>query len=529
MLNDNPGEFDAAGAKGLSRRDLMLWTGALGLGSVLPSLAFGQVTPQQAVQTALGEGRPFDSNLLTELARILARRPFVAPPSDLPEPFNGLNYEQYVGIRARPNAIVWSGEGRGFSIEPLHRGFAFSGGVGLYVVEDGTVRRVSYDRNKFDFGRLQLPQNIGDLGFSGFRIFASNGPDAGREVALFQGATFFRAVANGQNFGVTSRALAIRPADARGEEFPIFRAFWIERPRAGHGALVIHALIDSESVTGTVRFTLRPGDVTIMDVESSLFPRVALDHVGLGSMTTTFLFGPQSRRLEGDIRPAVYESTGLQTANGRGEWVWRPLTNPDTLQISVFDDERPRGFGLLQRDRDFTTFHDDDQRFERRPSLWAEPLGDWGQGSVQLIEIPSDSEVNDNVIAYWRPRVALMPGTEFSYALRQFWCWTPPDRPPLAIVARTRTGAIADNRRRFFVDFVGEKLGDAGFMASVQPILSGRPGNITNVRQLSYPERNMMRVSFDLDPGSNSLVELRLLLESAGKPASETWLYRWTI
>ncbi len=505
---------------------------ALGLSAAMAasiSRVAAQTLPQNAIQLALGEGQRFDPALVVDLARVLAKRAYTPLANDLPDVFTSLNYDQYIGIRAQPATVVWGGEGRGFAIEPLHRGFVFKNAVSLFVVEDGMVRRIGYDRTRFDFGKLQVPQTIGDIGFSGFRIFASSNGDRPQEMAIFQGATFFRAIARGQNFGVLARTLTLRPAETRGEEVPIFRAFWIERPTAGSGALVMHALLDSESVTGAVRFTFRPGELTINDVEMTLIARVTLDHFGLGGMTSTFLFGPNDRRASDDIRSGAYESKGLQIHNGQGEWIWRPLNNPDALQISAFVDSNPRGFGLLQRDRDFAAFEDDDQHYERRPSLWIEPLAEWGQGNVQLIEIPTDSDINDNVIAYWRPKQAIQAATEQSFAYRQFWCWSPPERPSLAIVTQTRVGrGTTARKRRFVVDFVGDMLAEARIVIEAQPIISVGPGTIGNVRVWPYPERKTLRVGFELDPGSDTVSEMRLVLEAAGKPLSETWLYRWT-
>ncbi len=520
---------DCAATVSLSRRTLMTTAGAAALAGALPGPASAQaITPAVIIQTAAGEGVKFDPGALADAARVISRRPFTAQSQDLPAPFNNLNYEQYVGIRALPTAVLWNGENRGFAVEPLHRGFAFANPVSLFAVEDGTIRRIAYDRSRFEFGRVQPPANPGDIGFSGFRVYTTSADGSQREAAIFQGATFFRALASGQNLGCMARTLTLKPADSRGEEFPFFRAFWIERPIAGTGALILHGLFDSESVTGVSRFTLRPGDMTIVDVEVQLFPRVALDHVGLGGMTSTYLFGPQSRRMFGDIRPAVHESDGLQMLNAAGEWVWRPLINHESLQISVFADQNPKGFGLLQRTRDYGAFQDDDQRFELRPSLWVEPLGEWAQGAVNLIEIPNDSEVNDNIIAYWRPRAPIAAGSEFMFALRQYWCWAPPDRPPLATVSSTRTGNAGGGRRRFFVDFTGDALGDADFVKTVKPSLGVRPGAVANVRLSPYPARKVLRVAFDLEPGSEALAELRMLLEADGKAVSETWLYRWT-
>ncbi len=478
------------------------------------------------LQSVLQDGMRFDPAVVIEAARQLARRPYVPPNTALPDPFNGLNVETYSGIRHRPERLIWADDGRPFVVEPLHRGYLFATPVAISVVENGEVRRLVYDANRYQFGRLTPPSNLPDLGFSGFRLLASG--DSGREIAIFQGASFFRSMAKGQTLGAMARAMAIRTADGRGEEFPIFRAFWIERPSAD-GVTVVHAVADSESATAAFRFTLRPNDITIIDTEATIFARTAVDNIGFGAMQATFLFAANRRRNVDDMRPAVHEINGLQMLNGRGEWIWRPVSNPEALQISSFVDENPKGFGLVQRERDFAAFHDDDQQFQTRPTLWIEPIGDWGPGQVQLIEIPSDSEVNDNIIAFWRPRQPLAAGTETSVAYRQFWCWTPPERPPLATAVGFRIGrGGATRRRRFLVEFAG------GVFAQDNPpearlSLSATPGQVVNPRLVMNHGRKTARVNFDLDPGGDAAVELRLLLEGPDGPLTETWLYRWTL
>ncbi len=510
------------------RRDVVAALGG-GLATTMlaPRRAEAQAAGLQAlVQSALGEGQSFSAAAVVDVARTLSRRPYVAPSSDLPEPFAGLSYERYVAIRVRPAGRIWEGEGRGFVVEPLPRGFVFTTGVSLFTVEDGQVRRAIFDRSRFDFGDLAIPANTPEPGFSGFRLIAT-ADGAPFEFALVQGATFFRAAARGQTFGIIARALTLKPAESRGEEFPSFRAFWLERPTAGINALVIHGLIDSESVTGAVRMTFRPGDSTIVDVETTLFPRVALEHVGMGGMAAAFLFGPNVRRATDDVRPAAYDAGGLSVLNGQDEWLWRPLNNPDTLQISAFVDDNPRGFGLVQREREFGVFGDDTQRYEARPTLWIEPIGDWQQGAVQLIEIPSDAEINKNILAYWRPKTPMAAGQEVALAYRQFWSWLPPERPKLAVVTATRSGrGSSARRRRFLVEFAGDDLGTA--LPDLRPVLSAAPGTIQLPRFWAYPDRRTVRVSFELDYGTESACEMRLVLQSGTKPVSETWLYRWT-
>lgn len=492
------------------------------------SSALAQQPPLPAAQ-ALADGQRFDAANVAALAAALAKRPYQAAPTDMPDGLRDLPYEQYVAIRPAPSALFWGGEGRGFVVEPLHRGFVFTAPVSLNLVEDGIVRRVAYDPARFDFGKLKAPEAGRDLGFSGFRVYAAFNGGPPVDFALFQGATFFSALAAGQSFGVSARGLSLKTAEARGEEFPYFRAFWIERPSVGQGTLVAHALIDSESTTGALRLTLRPGETSQVDVEGTLFPRVALDHVGLAGMAASYLFGPNDRRNVDDLRPGVYEVNGLLVANGWGETLWRPVQNPETLQVSAFMDKNPRGFGLVQRPRDYAAFQDDDQRWERRPSLWIEPLGEWGEGAVQLVEIPSDSEINKNVIAYWRPKAAIPAAAEFPFGYRQSWCWQPPHRPAVAAVSGSRVGAVPGGRkRRFAVDFAGEALAAGVVPADLKASVTAAPGKVERLRTFAYPERRTLRVSFDLDPGGDGHSELRVLLEGGGQPISETWLYRWT-
>jgi glucans biosynthesis protein len=508
------------------RRDFLklAFAGAVaGAGSRLAGL----VGVAAAAIPSLGPPAPFAAENVVEMARQLAKSPFKAPKTTLPDPFANLTYDQYVAIRSRPDSALWSADNVGFALEPLHRGFIFSTPVDIAIVENGVARRLAYDPGAFDFGKLQPPADLPDIGYSGFRALTAVEGRGFQEVAIYQGASFFRAKARGQTMGVTARGLSIRTGDPDGEEFPLFRAFWIEKPTLAANTLIIHALLDSTSVTGAFRFTLRPGEATIIDTESTIFARVAVDHVGLGAMTGIYLFGDLFRPKIPDVRPNVYDINGLQMLTGKGEWIWRPVANRETLQISAFTDQNLRGFGLLQRNRSFATFQDDDQRWELRPSLWIEPIGDWGDGQVQLLEIPTESENNGNIIAQWRPKAGMPEGATQSFAYRQFWCWTPPARPTLATCAGVRTGKIGKNVR-CVVEYVGEVFGDPAQTAEIKANVTAHPGQIIWTRSFVSAERKSMRVAFDLEPGSEAYSELRLVLDSAGQPAGETWLYRWT-
>jgi glucans biosynthesis protein len=472
---------------------------------------------------------PFSRDMIVEFARSLATKPYTPPPTDLPPPFANLTYEQFVGIKTKPGSAIWAGDNKSFCIEPLHRGNIFTTAVDLFVIENGTATRVAYDQNRFDYGGLKIPEKLPDIGYSGFRVLhaAPGGPEA--ELAIFQGASFYRAVAAGQNLGVTARGLSIRTADPRGEEFPAFRSFWIEKPAAGANALVIHALLDSPSVAGVYHFTLRPGEATIIDTELTLFARTTVDHYGLAGFAAASLFTPLDRRRPDDLRSMVSAANGLQMLTGAGEWLWRPVSNREELQFSSFVDVNPKGFGALIRNRDVADYQDDDQHWERRPSLWSEPLGEWGEGAIQLVEIPSESENNENIVAYWRPKAPLVGGATAPFAYRQFWCWEPPSRPPMAIARHSRSGRVPGSKlRRFVVVFYGDVLGDQEKTARLSAALTTSPGSATNVRTFINTQAKTCRVVFDVDPAGENFCELRLVLRAGEEPISETWLYRWT-
>jgi len=290
---------------------------------------------------------------------------------------------------------------------------------------------------------------------------------------------------------------------------------------------VVHALLDSESAAGAFRFTIRPGESTIYDVEVALFPRVQIERPGLATLTSMFFFGPNDRGGVDDFRPAVHDSDGLAIQNGRGEQVWRTLSNPADLQVSAFVDNNPRGFGLMQRQRDFRAYEDLEARYEKRPSAWVEPIGDWGEGAVHLVEIPTSTEINDNVVAYWRPRNPTRAKSEYVYTYRIHWGAHVPRPLPLAQVIATRIGAGQEEARLIVLEFAGENL-KAIAPADIKATVSVDKGKVRNVVSQPNPETGGMRVSFQLAAAAEKAIELRAQLIRGEEPLSEVWLYRWT-
>jgi glucans biosynthesis protein len=473
----------------------------------------------------------FSAAEVQKQARALAAEKFVRPKNDLPRQLQDLGYDQYRDIRFKRDQALWTSEKLPFLVELLHRGFIFKEPVTLYVVADGTARRVVYSPDLFTFGpNVQPPADGTVADFSGIRILAPiNRADAFDEFLVFQGASYFRGVAKSQSYGLSARGLALNIGAREGEEFPFFRAVWIERPQPESHVMVVHALLDSVSTTGAYRFTIRPGDATVMDVEMTLYPRVDLNLVGLAPLTSMFAFSPNDRMGIDDFRTAVHDSDGLAIWNGREEWLWRPLINPETLQISEFVDDNPRGFGLLQRHRAFTDYHDLEAHYESRPSLWIEPIGYWGSGVVQLVEIPSKTEYHDNVVVFWRPSQPIPARSEDHRTYRLHWCWTPPVTPTLATTADTRVGAGPEKGTRLFVvDFVGGRLTELTQGAPVRMAITTSTGTVKSLGAQPNPATAGWRVTFVLDPAGAKLCDMRGILKLGEEPLSEIWSYRWT-
>jgi glucans biosynthesis protein len=482
--------------------------------------------PRSSTAAVLLSEAAFGPASVRELARTLAGKPYEAPNEKLPSALMDLSYDQYRSIRFLPERALWRGEKLPFQAQFFHRGFFYKNRVNVFEVADGQAREIRYRKADFSFGEKIGDFNDVDLGFAGFRIHAPmNRPDYYDEVCVFLGASYFRAVARGQTYGLSARGLAIDTGEANGEEFPAFKSFWLERPASNATSLVIYALLDSKSCTASYRFTVRPGDTTVFDVETSFFPRVDLQRPGLAPMTSMFFFGPNDRNGVDDFRPAVHDSDGLAIFNGKGETLWRPLSNPRDLQISTFQDINPRGFGLMQREKNFFAYQDIESRFERRPSLWMEPIGDWRDGSVILFEIPTREEYHDNIAAFWRPKAPLRAKTEHSYAYRLHWGPDTPNAHSLARFIRTGVGAQGEDARLFVLDLLGENLKGID-PVSVKGNVTAEKSVVKDIVTQPNPDTGGWRLSFQCQVKSDP-IELRAFLTRDDKPISEVWLYRW--
>ncbi len=468
----------------------------------------------------------FSHQIVLDAAAALAKTPF-KEPAKVPDALGQLSYDKYRQIAYRKKAAIWGGTPTRFSIEMFAPGNLYANGVDISVVENGTSLPAPVTENSFDAPTKQIAELLAKVGqLAGFRLhYPLNREDYQDEFIVFQGASYFRAVSRGQTYGLSARGLAIDVAEPTGEEFPIFRKFWIERPSSKADSIVVHALLDSPRVTGAYRFGIYPNAPTRLDVDATLFPRVPLNHVGLGPLTSMYFFGSIDRADVPDYREAVYDSTGLAMQTGNGERLWRPLNNPVDLQVSAFIDTNPKGFGLVLRDRTPAAFEDQEAGYHTRPSAWITPLGDWGKGHVQLVEIPTSSETNDNIVAYWRPKAPLQPGKPFQFSYRLSW----PDNNPLpakfGYVRRSAYGLKLDTSYpQMVIDYVGLPTGLTEEDIKVEASLSS--GKL--IELIAHPQPDgKMRIFMAFEPKNTDPIEIRIQPKYQGAPIGETWLYRW--
>ncbi len=502
-----------------------------------PPPAIATVTAPQTM-AAPAPGERFSVEWLEDTARQLARMPYQEPPAALPRELADLNYDTYRMIAFRRDKSIWNGENLPFILQMFSAGYIYKLPVQINIVENGVVTPYRYSPDLFIYDpRITPPPPESTGGFSGFRIHTTiNSLTKLEEFVVFQGASYFRSFAQGQEYGLSARGLAINTAQMPGEEFPRFSDFWVEKPGPLSDQITVHALLVSPSMTGAYTFRIANRGDTVMDVACKLFPRREIKYVGIAPLTSMFRSGPSDLTNYSDYRPRVYDSEGLEIWNGNGEQIWRPLINPERLQYSVFVDENPKGFGLSIRNRDFRQYQDVYVRYDLRPGLWVEPLGAWGPGSVDLIELPSPTEYNDNIVAFWRPKEPMQANTEHAFSYRLHWNWTPPLRRNYAYVTQTMVAvSIKPGWHSFHLDFANTD--GIVLCAEGDYICSDKRANVRLSASTSefgdmYFQPNKVlgghRLSFDFRTKGVDQADIRCMLVSGGKRVSEIWTYRWT-
>ncbi|MFK7870481.1 MAG: glucan biosynthesis protein [Roseobacter sp.] len=506
---------------------------------VLAMLAALAAAPRSAMADepglSLGAPAPFSAEVVRDKARALAAQGYAQRPM-IPDSWRNLSYDQYRKIWFDGRNALWEGTDAPQRVDVFPPGLYFPRPVDIYTVQEGEARPLVFDMAVFDSTDKFPNVAIDDtLGYSGLRLRAEL-VEAGifQEYTVFQGASYFRGIGTGENYGLSARGLALKTADPMGEEFPEFTAFWLEEPRPGAKDVVLHALLDSASCTGAYRFSITPGPILTMDVEAEIFARTDLAHVGIAPLTSMFLFDETNRDRFSDFRPAVHDSDGLMIYNGAGETIWRPLANPTTLQVSAFSDDDPRGFGLMQRARNFGDYADLEALYHKRPALWVTPGENWGKGSVSLVEIPADLEIYDNTVAYWRPAEPIKAGTSHKMTYRLDWGEDPAPRKgmPLRVLNTAmgeRHGFSGETEEGYIVAIDFEASADLpNDVSTLEILVRSNAGETSAGLVQRNPETGGPRLAFSFEPHGADLIEFRAQLRLAGEPLSEVWLYRWT-
>jgi glucans biosynthesis protein len=449
----------------------------------------------------------------------------------LPETLKKLNYDDYQKIHFVPGQSPWQNQGLRFSFQFFQRGFTYVDPVRIHLVENRRARDFTFSPQQFVYPtNLAVGNWPADLGFAGLRVlYPLNVTGKQDEVASFLGASYFRLIGAHQVYGASARGLAINTAEPTGEEFPRFTDFWIEKPGPSDVSLRLYALLDSPSAAGAYQFVITPGETTRVEIEAAVFLRKDVKKLGVAALTSMFLAGENRTRLLPDFRPEVHDSDGLLFRTESPDWSWRPLINPDKEHVvTSFPAAKLNGFGLLQRDRQFDHYQDLVARYELRPTLWVEPQGDWGAGTIELVEIPSPVEYNDNIVAYWVPSAKAAKGEEFHCFYRLSASLAGPEKSGLLKVESTRIAPAHEKvPTRFVIDFIGEGTNSLPADAQVETAVHASSGTIRNVVSEKNEATGGWRAFFDLaDPG-NKPVELRVLLHRGSELLSEAWLYRY--
>ncbi|WP_102223808.1 glucan biosynthesis protein [Acidimangrovimonas sediminis] len=482
--------------------------------------------------------RPFSYDILTQEMKARAAKPYQERKLT-DTTLTKLSYDDYQHIQFRRDKARWQDKDELFRVEAYYLGWLYQTPVELYEVDAGKARPIVFEAQDFQYYpglKADLPKTGTLPGVAGFRINTPmNRPDKFDEMVSFLGASYFRGLGRGNVYGLSARGVAVNTAISGSEEFPVFTDFYLEKPAPGQESVTIYAALESPSLTGAYRFVMTPGADTTMDVTAQLFLRADIQQLGIAPLTSMYLFGGNDPGDFNDYRPEVHDSDGLLLDDGGDERYWRPLNNPAQLASSYLSSENPKAFGLMQRDRAWPDYLDAQAQYQKRPSLKVEPLGDWGKGMVRLVEIPSQYETNDNIVAFWIPAAPAKAGDALTFAYRLNWGMLPlPSDHTLAYVKRTRTGhgGVAGSKpkadtRKFVVDFEGGLLGNLPADAQLKTNLAVAKGKVEEQTLSKIEGTNTWRLVVDVSASKGTIIELSAVIEGYGRTLTETWLYQW--
>jgi len=486
--------------------------------------------PDSAPRLKFGPPRRFNFGWLVRRAATLAQKPYQVPVAPVPDLIQAIDFDVSQKIKFRPEFSLWQGTAAPYPVRLFHLNRFVGLPVKIHAVTGDTAREILYSPLYFDYDGTALAQKLPqDLGFSGFRVM--NGPGIESDWLAFQGASYFRTSGAQDQYGASARGIAVDTALSTTEEFPRFTEFFIaESPNA---PVAIYALLEGPSLTGAYKFECVRKDGVTMDVHAELFMRADITRLGIAPLTSMYWYG-QNTRCHPDWRPQIHDSDGLALATGGGERIWRPLIDPPAVQTNSFLDTNPKGFGLLQRGRDFNDYQDDGTFYNKRPSIWVEPKAGLGQGAVQLVEIPTDDEIHDNVVAYWQPAAQIKNGDKLSLDYRLYWQDEPfPPKDEARVVAtRIGRGGIPGapppkNQWKFVIDFEGGPLARMAPRFDITPVVTLSRGKLEKPYVIKVVGTDRWRAFFDVSADGPDPLNLRCFLKLGNKSLSETWLYQF--
>jgi glucans biosynthesis protein len=494
-----------------------------------PLWAFAQIAGVACAFLVPMSAAAFGFDDVAKLAKDSSEKSYVAPAAKLPADLASFDYDRYRDIRFKPEQALWRKEGLPFEVMFYHLGFGQKLPVLINEVAADKVRRIPFDPAEFDYGANKPGTDWGDLGFAGFRIhYPLNQAGYKDELAVFMGASYLRVVGKNQHYGLSARGLAIDTVGGKGEEFPRFTQFWIERPAVNATSLTLYALLDSPRAAGAYQFTLHPGDETVTDVKARVFLRAPVANFEIAALTSMYQHG-ENEPSNDDFRPEVHDSDGLMISAADGEWLWRPLQRVNGRLVTSFKLKDPKGFGLMQRDHSFSNYEDAEARYERRPSAWVEPLGTWGSGRVELMQFPTPHESDDNVVAYWVPEQAPAPRQPFDFAYRVHWQGEKQQRPPNGWATQSRRGRgatpLAKGEYQYVVDFDGPSLSSLAAGANLDAdVTVGSAGRLVERNAYRNPANGGWRMTMRIKRTSSTQpIELRAFLKQGNNALTETW------
>jgi len=520
----------------MMKPDRRLLLAALSASMVPPGAFAALAAPPHPARPVLrlGPAKDFSFATLTARAKKNAGQPYQAPQPRASHLIKDIDFDAVQKIRFRPDHALWAGGQEPDPVSFFHLNKYSADPVLLYALEGGKAREILYGPDYFDYGASGLdPKALADLGFSGFRVM--DGQDKPTDWLAFQGASYFRSSGQDAQYGASARGIAINTAAATAEEFPRFSEFWLD---ANGPVISIYALLDGPSITGAYKFDAMKNETgaAIMNVHCDLFCRADISRLGVAPLTSMYWYGENERPKAADWRPEIHDNDGLALWTGKGERIWRPLINPPQVMTNSFADENPKGFGLIQRDRDFANYQDDGAFYDKRPGIWVEPKGSWGAGAVQLVEIPTEDETHDNIVAYWRPDRSVRAGDALSFDYRLYWQNNEPAYPKSiarTVATRLGRGGIPGanpwprDKHKFVVDFTGGALMQMKQRYDVKPMVTASRGSIDNAYVVKVVGTDRWRALFDLQVEGNTPVDLRMYLKLGDKTLSETWLYQY--